>query len=302
LTTVKKTAFGPAPSSVEGPSFIELAVDGFGAEPKLESVTIEYAWLQPQPGADTEQTETPLVVFLHEGLGSLSMWKAFPQAFCNATGARGLVYSRPGYGRSTPRPDAQAWGPQFMHHQAHVVLPALLRALSVNPALQRVWLLGHSDGGSIALLHAAHAPDAVAGLIVLAPHIMVEALSITSIQKARDAYVQGDLKTALARHHRDPDSAFWGWNNAWLNPAFRAWSIEAELGRIACPVLAIQGSDDVYGTLDQIKGIAERAPRAHWLEFASCGHSPHRDQPQRLLDEAARFMRMASTQRPTSSP
>ncbi len=223
------------------------------------------------------------------------MWKAFPQAFCDAAGVRGLVYSRPGYGRSSPRPAEQPLRPDFMHRQAHEVLPALLDALSLDASRERPWLLGHSDGGSIALLHAAQRPQCVAGLIVLAPHIMVEAISLASIAQAKTAYLQGDLRQGLARYHDDPDGAFWGWNDAWLSPAFRTWSIEAELASIRCPVLAIQGRDDAYGTLAQIKGIADRIPSAHWLEFTSCGHSPHRDQPQRLIEEAVRFMREAST-------
>jgi pimeloyl-ACP methyl ester carboxylesterase len=243
------------------------------------SVRIEHAWV----GVDDPRA--PLVVFLHEGLGSLSMWRDFPARLCAAAGVRGLVYSRPGYGRSTPRAPDEAWAPDFMHRQAHQVLPALLQALGVhNPP----WLFGHSDGGSIALLHAARFP--VAGAIVMAPHILVEDLSVASIEQARIAYETTDLRQRLARHHDDPDSAFWGWNRIWLHPDFRAWSIEQEIATIGCPLLAVQGLDDEYGTLEQIRGIARRVPQTRLLELPACGHSPHRDQPQAVIDAATAFI------------
>ncbi len=241
----------------------------------------------------------PLLVFLHEGLGSVSMWRDFPTQLCERLGARGLVYSRPGYGRSTPRAQDERWGVDFMHRQAHEVLPALLQALNVQ---EPIWLVGHSDGGSIALLYAARhgsaangqsqAPEAppLAGAIVLAPHILVEDVSVRSIEQARQAYLHTDLRQRLARHHDDPDSAFWGWNDIWLSPAFRSWSIEADLHRIKVPVLAVQGVDDEYGTLEQIRGIARRVPQTELLELPACGHSPHRDQPQALMEAVAGFV------------
>jgi pimeloyl-ACP methyl ester carboxylesterase len=250
-------------------------------------VRIEHAWLARERG------DAPLLVFLHEGLGSLSMWREFPQRLCDAASCRGLVYSRPGYGRSTPRAAEEAWGLDFMHRQAQEVLPALLDALGVDTAAAPPWLLGHSDGGSIALLHAARFPTRVAGAIVLAPHILVEALSVASIEKARTAYLETDLRERLAKHHDDPDSAFWGWNDIWLHPPFQAWSIEAELAAIRCPLLAVQGLDDEYGTLEQIRGIARRVPQTQLLELADCGHSPHRDQPAALIAAASRFIRQA---------
>jgi len=217
-------------------------------------------------------------VFLHEGLGSLSMWKGWPEQLCAAGGYRGLVYSRYGYGDSTPRPANERWRPDFMHVHALRTLPALLAALRVDAA--RAWLVGHSDGGSIALIHAADYP--VAGVIAIAPHIMVEDLSIASIERARDVYRSTDLRARLARYHADPDSAFWGWNDVWLDPEFRDWSIEAMLPRIRCPVLAVQGRDDEYGTLAQVEGIRARVPGAELVVLDDCGHSPHRDQPAGL--------------------
>jgi pimeloyl-ACP methyl ester carboxylesterase len=237
-------------------------------------VRIEHEWIA------AGRQSRPLLVFLHEGLGSRSMWRDFPRALCDAAGCRGLVYSRPGYGRSTPRAPDERWGVDFMHRQAHQVLPALLRALGVAEA---PWLVGHSDGASIALLYAARFTQAVAGLVVLAPHLFVEDVAVASIERTRDAFRGTDLPQRLARHHDDVDSAFWGWNHIWLDPAFRAWNIEAELGAIECPVLAIQGIDDEYGTLEQIRRIQHHLPATRLLELPDCGHSAHRDQPERVI-------------------
>ncbi len=237
------------------------------------ALRIEYEWVGPGT------QDAPVMVFLHEGLGSVAMWRDFPARLCAAAGARGLVYSRPGYGRSTPRPAHQRWQPDFMHRQAREVLPALLQTLGVR----QPWLFGHSDGGSIALLHAAAFPDAVRAAIVLAPHILVEEVSVRSITQAREAYLQTDLKQRLARYHDDVDSAFRGWNDIWLDPAFRDWTIAEEIAAITCPVLAIQGVDDEYGTLEQIRGIQRRVPQAQLLELPRCGHSPHRDQPEAVI-------------------
>jgi len=248
-------------------------------------VRIEHAWIARERGS------APLVVFLHEGLGSLAMWKDFPERLCDALGCRGLVYSRPGYGRSTPRAAGEAWDPDFMHDQAHEVLPALLQALDIDTARSMPWLIGHSDGGSIALLYAARFPERVAGVVVLAPHILVEDVSVASIEQARLAYIESDLPQRLARYHDDPDSAFWGWNRIWLDPRFRAWSIEDEIVTIACPVLAAQGLGDEYGTLEQVRGIQRRVPQTELLELPDCGHSPHRDQPGPLIAAVTDFFK-----------
>ena len=226
------------------------------------------------------------MVFLHEGLGSLPMWRELPARLCQALGRSGLVYSRPGYGQSTPRPADEAWSPDFMHRQALELLPALLDALGVS---QPVWLFGHSDGGSIALIHAAQRPQATAGAIVLAPHILVEDISVRSIEQARQAYLHTDLPSKLARHHSDPDSAFWGWNRIWLDAAFRDWSLQDEIAGITCPLLAVQGLDDEYGTLEQIRGIQRRVPHTELLELADCGHSAHRDQADALAARVQTF-------------
>ena len=263
------------------PQFVEI---GWRGRP----VRIEHAWIAPDR---PDRRSQPLMVFLHEGLGSLAMWKDFPQRLCDALGCRGLVYSRPGYGRSTPRAVEDAWDLDFMHRQAHEVLPALLQALHIDPAHDRPWLFGHSDGGSIALLYAARFAASVAGAVVLAPHIVVEDKALASIALARQAYLDTDLRQRLARYHDDPDSAFWGWNRIWLHPPFKQWSIAQEIGAVTCPLLAVQGLDDEYGTLEQIHGIARRVPQTELLEVAECGHSPHRDQGAALIEAVARFYR-----------
>ena len=242
-------------------------------------VRIEFEWVGAGGG--------PVMVFLHEGLGSLSMWRDFPARLSNALGMRGLVYSRPGYGKSTPRRPDERWDVDFMHRQAREVLPGVLDAAGAGA--ERHWLYGHSDGGSIALLYAAFFPERVAGLFVAAPHVFVEDLSIASIESARAAYLETDLRAKLSRHHDDADSAFWGWNDIWLHAPFRAWNIERELESIRAPVLAIQGVDDEYGTMEQIRRIARRVPGAELLELERCGHSPHRDQPDAVIRAAVQF-------------
>lgn len=251
-------------------------------------IDIEVAWLR------ADRTDRPLVVFLHEGLGSISMWRDYPRQLCEAGDLRGLVLSRYGYGRSTPRPHDEKWGVDFMHRQAREALPALFEALEIGPGRRHgaPWLFGHSDGGSIALIHAASFPDAVAGLIVLAPHILVEDCSVRNIAATRDAYLHTDLRERLARHHADVDSAFWGWNDIWLDPAFRQWDLHPLLPAIACPVLAVQGEDDEYGTMAQIEGIHRYAPQTTLLKLARCGHSPHRDQKDPLTLAAVRHINL----------
>lgn len=249
------------------------------------TVRIEHRWIAP------ERRDAPLLVFLHEGLGSVAMWKDFPERLCAAAGLRGLVFSRPAYGRSTPRAADEAWDVDFMHRQAHEVLPAFFDALGITEA---PWLLGHSDGGSISLLYAARFPGSVRGLVLMAPHIFVEDVTIANIEIAREAYQSTDLPAKLGRYHHDVDSVFWGWNRIWLHPPFRQWNIEAEIAAIRAPVLAIQGVDDEYGTLEQIRGIARRVPGTQLLEIPACGHSPHRDQPGAVMAAVAAFIAQAS--------
>jgi pimeloyl-ACP methyl ester carboxylesterase len=224
------------------------------------------------------------LVMLHEGLGSVSMWRDFPEQLAQATGCRILVYSRHGYGGSSPL-DAPR-GVNYMHEEARLWLPGILERLKIR----RPVLFGHSDGASIALIHAARPGSEVAGIIALAPHVKVEDLTVRSIAAAKTAYMDTDLRARLSRHHRDVDSAFWGWNRIWLDPAFRSWNIEALLPAIRCPILAIQGEDDEYGTMEQIASIARSAPGSRLLALPDCRHSPHRDQPQAVLAAAREFI------------
>ena len=247
-------------------------------------VRLEYEWV----GREAETA--PVVVFLHEGLGSVAMWRDWPARLCDLGGYRGLVYSRYGYGRSTRRPHDERWSPRFMHDEAAQALPRLLAAVGVDAKRRPPWLLGHSDGGSIALMFAALHPHAVAGVIAVAPHIRVEDVTIASIERAREAWRTTDLPQRLGRYHADAESAFGGWNAAWLAPDFRAWSIEAMLPAVRCPLLAVQGRDDEYGTLAQIEGIRARAPQTELLVLEDCGHSPQRDQPDALAHAVTGFI------------
>jgi pimeloyl-ACP methyl ester carboxylesterase len=229
----------------------------------------------------------PTLVFLHEGLGSVAGWRDFPRTLCNRLDAPGLVYSRRGYGRSAPLGAPR--GSDYLHREAWDVLPALLATLGIKAPL----LVGHSDGGSIALLYAArHQPRAIA---IMAPHVFVEDVTIDGIRAARAAWGSGKLRDALARVHDDPDSAFFGWNDGWLEPAFRHWNIEAELPQIRCPVLAIQGHDDQYGTMAQLDRIAAgvRTP-CRLLKLADCGHAPQREQADTVIAAIAELFRQVT--------
>jgi pimeloyl-ACP methyl ester carboxylesterase len=224
------------------------------------------------------------VVMLHEGLGSVAMWRDFPHRVAHAAGRDVVVYSRAGYGRSSAA--SLPYGVRYMHDEALTVLPALLDALGIA----RPFLFGHSDGASIALIHAGMSGRPVRGLALMAPHVMVEDVSIASIEAAKVAWRSTDLRARLSRHHDDVDAAFNGWNDIWLNPDFRAWSIEDETRRVSCPVLAIQGEDDEYGTMAQIERIADLAPDVELVRLADCRHSPHRDQPDAVIEALVRFV------------
>lgn len=248
------------------------------------AIRIEYRLI------NADRHHAPILVFLHEGLGSVAMWRDFPDQLCHAAQCRGLVYSRPGYGRSTARNPEQRWQPDFMHQQAQQVLPEILTALNIDPARESIYLFGHSDGGSISLLNAAMQPNTAKGLIVLAPHIFVEDISISSIEVARSQYTQGKLRDGLSKYHDDPDSAFWGWNDAWLNPDFRSWNIQHEVSQIRCPILVIQGEQDQYGSMAQIDEIQRCTPATRLLKLAQCGHWPHRDQTQAVIAASVNFL------------
>lgn len=228
----------------------------------------------------------PTLILLHEGLGSLVLWRDFPARLAEATGCATLVYSRLGYGRSDKL--AQKRRVDYMHVEALEVLPALRAALAIADPI----LVGHSDGASIALIHAGAKRWRVRGLILEAPHVVVEDVTIASIAAAKQAYETGDLRARLQRYHADVDGAFRGWNDIWLDPAFRAWTIEEYLPRIASPVLVIQGADDEYGTVAQLDAIAAKATvPVETLLLKDCKHSSHRDQPEATLAAMARFVR-----------
>lgn len=235
----------------------------------------------------------PTLVFLHEGLGSVALWRDWPARLCQRLGRPGLVYSRQGYGQSDPHIDVRGSGrlrPDYMHHEALQVLPGLL----AQTGIERPVLVGHSDGGTIALLHAAHQP--VTACIVMAPHVMVEDISVQSINAAREAFENGKLRTRLAPFHADVDGAFWQWNDVWLSPAFRSYDIRTEIAAIRAPLLAIQGEGDPYGTMAQIEEIARSVPHTRLLKLPDCGHSPHKDQPEAVAQAIEAFLAGASGQ------
>ena len=233
---------------------------------------------------DVGRRDVAAIVMLHEGLGSVAMWKDFPHRVAHAAGRDVLVYSRAGYGRSSPA--ALPYGVRYMHDEALAVLPRLLDACGV----ERPILFGHSDGASIALIHAGAQPRPVTGLVLMAPHVFVEDVSIASIAAAKTAWRATNLRERLARYHDDVDAAFTGWNDIWLDPAFRAWDIAAEVRDVQRPILAIQGEDDEYGTMEQVERIARLASDVDVVKLADCRHAPHRDQPDAVLEALVRFV------------
>ena len=265
-------------------------------QPITQTTTVHGVLLETQSIAASLDTSSPTLVFLHEGLGSVRMWRDWPLTLCQQLGCAGLVYSRQGYGQSDPVPDVRGPAmqrghqrsgrlqPDYMHREALVVLPELLRQLGIEKPV----LLGHSDGGTIALLHAAHVD--VHACIVMAPHVMVEDLSLQAITLAREAFEKGTLRDRLAPYHADVDCAFWQWNDVWLSDAFRSFDIRQDLSRIKAPLLAIQGVDDPYGSMAQIDDIAAQAPQTQRLQLPACGHSPHRDQTLVVTQAITEFL------------
>jgi pimeloyl-ACP methyl ester carboxylesterase len=232
--------------------------------------------------------ENATIVMLHEGLGSIAMWKDFPERIAGATGCGVLVYSRYGHGKSD-RLAEKRWV-DFMHHEAKVVLPELLRQFEI----QRPILLGHSDGASIALIYAGTCPDRVRGLVLEAPHVFVEEFGLRSTVAIRNVYESTELREKLGRYHDHVDETFRGWSDIWLDPQFREWNIEEYLGAITCPTLVIQGENDEYGTPAHVEAIQRRVPGAQALILPRCGHSPHRDQEDLTLDAISKFVEALS--------
>jgi pimeloyl-ACP methyl ester carboxylesterase len=226
----------------------------------------------------------PAIALLHEGLGSISLWRDFPQRLAERTRCTVVAYSRYGYGRSDVFREPRE--PDYMHHEGEVVLPELLARMGI----ERPVLFGHSDGASIAIVYAGTHPEAVCGLVLEAPHVFVEDISVRSIAAAKSAFATTDLPAKLSRHHADAAATFAGWNDIWLDPRFRNWNIESYASRVDCPVLMIQGGADEYGTLAQLDAVAARAPQAERLVVPGAGHSPHRDAPDLVLERVAAFV------------
>ena len=244
----------------------------------VDGKRLETMWIQPNAAA----SET--IVMLHEGLGSIALWKDFPHRLAARTGCRVLVYSRYGHGNSAKLTEKRPV--DFMHHEGEVVLPQLLDKLDIEQPI----LLGHSDGGSIALIFAGRYPGRVRALILEAPHVFVEDLSVTSIAAAKVAYLTTNFRNKLGIYHDDVDATFWGWNDIWLEPRFRSWNIEHYLETISCPVLCIQGEQDEYGTPAQVKAIAANIAGSQVIMLPNCAHSPHLDQRDATLETMAEFV------------
>ena len=258
-------------------------------EPRVPSAVevlgrrLECRWIGPRPG------DAPTIVFLHEGLGCVTMWRDFPDRLASAAGCGALVYSRPGYGGSDPAPGP--WPVRFMHREALDVLPAVLDHFR----LEEVVLFGHSDGASIAVIYAGAHPGRSSALVLEAPHVFVEPVCTGRIARIAEEYKITRLRERLLRHHgANTDSMFKAWTDVWLRPEFRSWNIEEFLPAIECPVLVVQGEGDEYGTLRQVDTILREVESpAESLVLPGCGHSPHSDRPTEVLEASAGFLRRA---------
>jgi pimeloyl-ACP methyl ester carboxylesterase len=258
--------------------FVNIALDG-------KSQRLEYELINP------EMADRLLLIFLHEGLGSLTLWRDFPKQLCDSGRFRGLVYSRAGYGKSMEAPPSEHYDINYMHREASEILPVLLTELGLEG--ERPALFGHSDGASIALIFASLFPERASGVIALAPHIFVEDIAIRGIEKTGEIYHSSDMKSRLGRYHHNPDMVFRRWHDIWLSPEFRAWNIEKLLPAIRCPILAIQGYDDEYASMAQIDGLKKLLPQSEILMLPDCRHSPHKDQPQLVMETAVNFIAKA---------
>ena len=248
---------------------------------ELDGARLEYLDLPAtQPGR-------PEILLLHEGMGSVSMWRDFPQRLASATGSRTLAWSRHGFGRSSPR--AAPWTPRFVHEEALEAMPALRERLGIARPL----LVGHSTGASMALVHAGANAWPVAGVVAMAPLTDVEDSNVEAILAARTEYEAGAWREKLARHHDDVDAVFYGWNDTWLRPEFGTWNLRADLAGIRAPILAILGAEDEYASPAQVETIRTTATRAASFEFLllpGCGHAPHRDRPDAVVAAVARLL------------
>ena len=234
-----------------------------------------------------EASGKPVLVFLHEGLGSIRQWRDFPARLAQATGCRALVYDRYGYGQSDVLQEPRRTV-EFMHEEALNALPQILSSLHIHKPI----LVGHSDGASISLIHAG-AGHEVRAVVAMAPHVFIEPICLSSIKKATHAFESTDLPERLGRYHRDARKTFYGWADVWLDPHFTQWDIRKDyLPNVRCPVLAIQGHDDEYGTMAQLDEIERRvAGRCELVKLPQCGHSPFRDKPNETMEAIAKFVK-----------
>jgi pimeloyl-ACP methyl ester carboxylesterase len=240
--------------------------------------SLNYEWVGEEQGA-------PVLVFLHEGLGSIRQWRDFPSKLCSATGLRGLAFDRYGYGQSDVLEEPKR-SVHFMHDEALRALPGVFNELKIEKPI----LVGHSDGASIALIHAGGGFQ-VKAVVAMAPHVFIEPVCLSSIRKIAASFETGDLPKALGKYHRDARKTFYGWADVWLDPQFPRWDIRDDsLPGIACPVLAIQGEDDEYGTMQQLDDIAKRVKRCELLKLPDCGHSPFKDQTEKVLSAIESFI------------
>jgi pimeloyl-ACP methyl ester carboxylesterase len=254
-------------------------IEGVGGEVVVDGKRLEAVAYGPPP------EKAPTIVMLHEGLGCVALWRDFPAQLAAVTGWGVFAYSRAGYGQSDPVDLPRPL--DYMTREARLSLPAVLEAVRLDRGI----LLGHSDGASIAVIYASeHFDGRVKGLVLIAPHVFTEESGLAAIAEALCAYQAGDLRAKLAKYHADVDSAFCGWNGAWLDPGFKAWNIEEFVGRWRVPALLIQGAEDQYGTLKQIRAIEARSPApVETLILDTCRHSPHLERRQARLDAIAGF-------------
>lgn len=250
----------------------------------IDGIRLPARWLRPAPS----RAGAPVLVFLHEGLGSIGLWKDVPEALCRATGLPGFVFERQGHGNADPLP---GWPRPvgYLEEQAGQVLPKMLAAAGIETFVH----VGHSDGGSIALLHAALRPPGLLGAVTEAAHVFVEEITLAGIRDARVAYLEGGLKQRLERWHGpNTDGVFWGWNATWLEPAFAAWTMRDRLPAIQCPLLVLQGADDEYGSPAQVEAIAQgTGGPAIPLLIPDCGHVPHHQARPVVIDAITAFVR-----------
>ncbi len=240
---------------------------------------LEYQWIEPTA------PNRPTLVFLHEGLGSVAQWKTFPDAITAATGSGALIYSRYGFGQSDPL--AESRDVDYLEHEALVVLPAVLAARGIVDPI----LIGHSDGATIALLYAADARWSTRAIVLEAPHVFVDDVVLTGIERARAAYRHGDLRQKLGKYHRDVDAMFNGWAETWLRPEFRAWNMEDRLPNVQCPLLLIQGVDDPYGSIAHVDAITRLVSGpVEVMLLLECAHTPHVEREREVRDAMVRFV------------